>query len=314
MATLSRRTMIAMAGMLGGSLAAGARRGVAADQATPPAEAQGRVETEGDELAFDVRGQGQSLLLIPGGTGDARGYALVAERLAPDYTVITYDPRGYGRSTRRDPQNYEVGQQARDAAAVISAAGYDAALIFGSSSGAVIGLEMARTLPQVVAGLVPHEPPVFRVLPEAEQLQTDFAAVYLTAWRESPERAFLQFLQLAGLPVNDGQPLTDEDIARMSQDSATLEGFRGTEAFIRYELLPITNYKPDVQMIVEHGVKVVMGVGEQSLDKIYGRTAPILAEQLACPLVTFPGHHTSYTDAAEIDAWVAALRQALADL
>jgi len=288
---------------------------MASAQATPQVGVQtGHVATEGDELVFDVRGQGEPLLLIPGGTGDASAYSLVAERLAPAYTVITFDPRGYGRSTWRDPQNYEIGQQARDVVAVLAAAGYDAARIFGSSSGAVIGLEMAKSHPQAVTGLIAHEPPVIRILTDAEQIQTGFAEVYLRGWTDGPERAFLQFLKFIQLPVNDGQPLTDEDIAHIREDPDSLKRLPNVSSFVRYEMLPVANYKPDVQLIKENGVKVVLGVGELSLDKIYGRTAPLLAEQLDYPLVTFPGHHTSYAEPDVIDAWVASLRAALREL
>jgi hypothetical protein len=39
----------------------------------------GRVTTEGDELYYEVRGQGQSLLMIPAGGGDGDYYSAVAE-------------------------------------------------------------------------------------------------------------------------------------------------------------------------------------------------------------------------------------------
>jgi pimeloyl-ACP methyl ester carboxylesterase len=312
MTTLSRRSPIAAASALGVVVAAGRSSWVVGAQATPEGEARtDRVDAEGDELVFDVRGRGAPLLLIPGGASDATAYALVAPLLAGDYTVITYDPRGYGRSTRRDPQNYEVGQQGRDAVAVIAAAGFDAALVFGSSGGAIIGLEMARSQPRAVAELVAHEPPAIRVLPDAAEIQRGMAGVYLRAWTEGPESAFLHFLKLAELPVIEGRPITDAEIAQILQDVGAQEWLRSAESFVKYEMLPVSNYKPDVAMIKEHGVKVVLGVGERSLDKIYGRAAPLLAEQLGGPLVTFPGDHVSYLDPAQVDAWVAALRPAL---
>jgi hypothetical protein len=45
-----------------------------------------------------------------------------------------------------------------------------------------------------------------------------------------------------------------------------------------HEMLPFSNYKPDVEVIKKNGVKVFMAAGKRTLDagKYYGRTAPIL--------------------------------------
>ena len=309
--TLSRRIMISAASMFGVGLAAGTHRWAAAQDTQQGNVETGKVATEGDEIVFDVRGQGAPLLLIPGTPGDALGYSLVAERLASDYTVITYDPRGFGRSTGHDPQNYEIGQQARDVVTVLGAAGYDAALIFGSSAGAVVGLEMATNHPQAVTGLVAHEAPVIRILPDAEQIQTRLAEIYLSGWTEGPKVAFLRFLEFAQIPANNGQPFTDADITQITPIIDTLEPLNTAVSYVRYNMLPITSYKPDVQRIEENGVPVVMGAGELSLDLFYGQAAPLLAEQLGGPFVKFAGHHLSYTDPAMVDAWVATLREAL---
>jgi len=88
----------------------------------------GRVTTEGDELYYEVRGQGQPLLMIAPGGGDGWQYSFVADMLADEYKVITYDRRSNGRSTMNDPQNFEISQQSRDAVAVLHAAGETSAL------------------------------------------------------------------------------------------------------------------------------------------------------------------------------------------
>ena len=57
--------------------------------------------TEGDDLYYEVRGQGQPQLLIAGANGNADRYAAVADILADEYKVITYDRRANARSTIR---------------------------------------------------------------------------------------------------------------------------------------------------------------------------------------------------------------------
>ena len=130
----------------------------------------GRVTTEGDDLYYEVRGQGQPLLMIPPAGGDGWQYSFVADILADEYKVITYDRRANARSTMNDPQNFEISQQSRDAVAVLRAAGETSAFVFGNSSGAVIALDMAKTQPQAVRAVVAHEPPVPRVHPNAREM------------------------------------------------------------------------------------------------------------------------------------------------
>jgi hypothetical protein len=79
----------------------------------------------------------------------------------------------------------------------------------------------------------------------------------------------------------------------------------------KLELLPITNYWPDIEMLKKNGVKIIAAAGQESLDKkrFYAETAPILAEMLGCELAIFPGTHVSFYDMAE--EWAAVLRGVL---
>ena len=158
-----------------------------------------RVTTEGDELYYEVRGQGRPLLMIPGGGGDGGSYSLVAEILSREYRVIAYDRRANGRSTMNAPQNFEVSQQSRDAVAVLRAAGETSAFVFGNSSGAVIALDMAKTHPESVQAIVAHEPPLARAHPNTRKWQRFFAEIYHTAFRYGAPLAMLRFAFGLGL-------------------------------------------------------------------------------------------------------------------
>jgi pimeloyl-ACP methyl ester carboxylesterase len=64
------------------------------------------LEHAGAGIAYDVRGplptaNGRPPLLMIGQPMDASGFATLASHFA-DRTVITYDPRGHGRSVRTD--------------------------------------------------------------------------------------------------------------------------------------------------------------------------------------------------------------------
>jgi pimeloyl-ACP methyl ester carboxylesterase len=59
------------------------------------------VTVNGAELYYEVRGSGPPVLLIMGGTGDGGHFDTLADRLADEFTVVTYDRRGNGRSPIR---------------------------------------------------------------------------------------------------------------------------------------------------------------------------------------------------------------------
>lgn len=276
-----------------------------------------RVATEGDELYYEVCGQGQPLLMIPGGGGDARWYSFVADILSDEYKVITYDRRASSRSTSNDPQNFEISQQSRDAVAVLRAADETSAFVFGNSSGAVIALDMAKIQPQAVRAVVAHEPPLARVHPHAKQWQRFFAGVYWMAFRFGTLIAALRFALGQRLPLQPVAKASRELERSMEKNhDSSVRAWRerrkkDNDFLMKQELLPVTNYLPDVEMIKKNGVKVFMAAGKMSLEKktFYAQTAPILSEMLDCEMVTFPGHHTSYLDMPA--EWAATLRSVL---
>ena len=264
-----------------------------------------------------MRGQKQGakkpvLLMIAPAGGDAWQYAGVAEILAGEYKVITYDRRANARSSMHEPQNFEISQQSRDAVAVLQAVGETSALVFGNSSGAVIALDLAVTQPQAVRAVVAHEAPLPRLLPEAAKWQCFFAAVYLTAFRFGPSLAALRFMLGVQLPVGQLIKATQEVNRHMKESREPYQSPKvATEVLTKLELLPVTNYLPDIERIKQNGVQTFIAVGEWGVGKNawYIRAARILAQRLDCELVTFPGHHGSFMDQPE--EFAAALRDVL---
>jgi pimeloyl-ACP methyl ester carboxylesterase len=277
----------------------------------------GRVTTEGDTLFFEVREPAQAtihppLLMIAPGGGDGWQYSYVADILADEYKVITYDRRANGRSTMNSPVNFEISQQSRDAVAVLHAAGEQSAFVFGNSSGAVIALDIAKTQPQICRAVVAHEAPLPRVLPDSHHWQRFFANVNAMAYNLSPSLAALRFM--LGIHVPVGKLIqASRGVNKHSQASSEpyLRAKIATEILVKHELLPVTNYLPDNAQIQKNGVRVYLAVGEWGLERKtwYVKAAQILSEQLGSELVIFPGHHGSFMDLPE--EWAAVLRKIL---
>src|SRR4051812_29720444 len=144
------------------------------------------LETAEVDIAYDVHGplptaDGRPPLFMIGQPMDAGGFTALRSHF-PDRTVITYDPRGLGRSVRKDGRVDQTTEaQARDVHAVIEALGAGPVEMFASSGGAVTALALVATYPDDVTTLVAHEPPMIPVLPDsaaAERARAGFRDVY----------------------------------------------------------------------------------------------------------------------------------------
>src|SRR5260370_24108338 len=98
----------------------------------------------------------------------AAGFVTLAGHFA-DRTVVTYDPRGAGRSQRTDGAlETTPDEHADDLHRLIAALDAGPVDIFASSGGAVNALALAARHPEHLRTLVAHEPPAFRAPPDSE--------------------------------------------------------------------------------------------------------------------------------------------------
>ena len=101
------------------------------------------VQVNGARLYYEEASMGSPLLFIPGGSVDASHYAAVADRLADEFRVVTFDRRGNGRSPR--PPGWHatsIAEQADDVAGLIEALGLAPVAVWAGSLGGVILLDL----------------------------------------------------------------------------------------------------------------------------------------------------------------------------
>jgi pimeloyl-ACP methyl ester carboxylesterase len=256
----------------------------------------------GARLYYEVQGSGPVLMLI-GHPMDSSGFAGMAPLLAEDHTVVTYDPRGFGRSTIDDhDQDAEPDLLADDVRRVLEAVGGGPAQVFGSSGGAVTGLALVARHPDHVQTLVAHEPPVALVLPDAEEARAAVHDIYDTYRNSDTGAAWQKFFVFAGLEMPpQGQAASSPPSEEMVATS---------ERFFGHGLLPITLYEPDIAALRIAPTRVVVAGGTTSRGDFAQRAAAALAERLGTPLVDFPGDHGGF--ATEAEDFVAVLRRTLA--
>jgi pimeloyl-ACP methyl ester carboxylesterase len=111
---------------------------------------------DGTKIAYDRRGDGPAVILVDGALSLRQQKQELAQLLATDFTVFSYDRRGRGDSG--DTRPYGVAREVEDIEALIDEAGGSASL-FGHSSGASLALEAAAQLGGKVSKLAMYEAP-----------------------------------------------------------------------------------------------------------------------------------------------------------
>jgi pimeloyl-ACP methyl ester carboxylesterase len=282
------------------------------------------LETPEADIAYDVHGplptaDGRPPLFMIGQPMDASGFSTLASHF-PDRTVVTYDPRGLGRSTRKDGRvDNTPTLQAEDVHAVIEALGAGPVEMFASSGGAVTALALVAAYPDDVTTLVAHEPPLIPLLPDAaaaERARAGFRDVYesrgfgagmaafiaMTSWRGEFSDEY--FAQPAPDPAAFGMPAEDDG----SRDDPLLSD----------RSWAITSYRPDVDAVAAASTRVVIAVGEESEGTFTGRTSLAAADLLGQQATVFPSHHGGFLGgefgyAGQPEAFARRLREVLDD-
>jgi pimeloyl-ACP methyl ester carboxylesterase len=272
-------------------------------------------------LAYDLRGplptaDGRPPLFLVGAPMDASGFGTLASHCT-DRTVVTYDPRGLGRSTRHDGRmEHTPEQNADDLHRIIEAIGGPVDM-FASSGGAVGALALVAAHPRDVTTLVAHEPPLSWLLPDAEQAiaaERAMLAAYqdkgwgygmaafiaLTSWQgEFPDD---YAARSAPDPAAFGLPVDDDG----SRDDPLLSGASSA----------ITAFRPDVAALRSAPTRVIIAVGVESRGLFTGRASVAVAEALGQEVTVFPSNHGGFLGGewgqhGEPEAFAARLREVL---
>ena len=120
-------------------------------------------------LAADIRGDGLNLVCTTGWANDRSVWNALANNLADDHRVTTWDLRGHGASDAPPPGFYERSDALGDIGAVREAAGRPAILL-GHSLGGYLSLAYTLEHPNDVTALVLVAPgPGFRKVESREE-------------------------------------------------------------------------------------------------------------------------------------------------
>ncbi|GIG65295.1 alpha/beta fold hydrolase [Phytomonospora endophytica] len=257
------------------------------------------LDVPGARLHYEVYGSGPTtLLLIPGGNGDAAPYSPLARAFAETHTVIAYDRRGYSRSPIDTPFDADTRLDAdvADAVALLDTVGGAPADVFGSSSGAIVGLHLLTAHPDRIRTLVAHEPPLVTLLPDADDVLALLDRVHDLHRTKGVEEAMRVFGEGIGQPHEQGPP-PDGLPAPVLEMIARMRG--NFPFFLEEEVTRYPRRVPDRTALKSLADKLILAGGEDSREEFPYRPNLVLAAELGLTVHDLPGDHIGYVSARE---------------
>jgi len=243
------------------------------------------VVTNGAKLYYERQGVGQALIFIAGSTGDAGNFTRVADLLADEFTVVTYDRRGNSRSER--PAGWtktSVSEQADDAAGIIRALGLEPAVVFGASAGGPIALDlMIRHRLLLRAGIL-QEPSIFSVLPDPTAALAARRALIEDTLRTKGPRGTIEALMRY---LNDDGVLAaipPDILERMLNNADTILSIEGPG---------FSGWRPRDEDLAALSVPVALMIARDTL-AVYRQVTDWLKSRLKVEPILAPGRHAFY--------------------
>jgi pimeloyl-ACP methyl ester carboxylesterase len=127
-----------------------------AQTADNPSRVATVLSKDGTRIALECAGQGPTLLIVHGGTGDRTRWTPLLPLFASQFRVCAMDRRGHGDS--EPGPNYSLQKESEDVIAAVNAQD-GPVFVLGHSIGGVFSLE-AALMTKKISKLVLYEPPL----------------------------------------------------------------------------------------------------------------------------------------------------------
>jgi len=245
------------------------------------------LDVPGAQLYYEATGAGPLFVLVPGAPGSADSYRMIARPLAEHYTVVAYDRRGFSHSALDGPQDYDhrVETDADDVRRLIEHLSDEPAIVFGNSSGAIVGLEVLIHHPSSVRRLIAHEPPAVRQLADGQQWLDFLAGVYESYRQSGMEPAMKRFSE---------RMVADSDRQIIGAGPKN-EFFVANSAYwFEHEVRQYPAINLDLDALRRHADQIVLAVGRESRGFPSYEANAALGHKLARELAEMPGGHLGY--------------------
>jgi pimeloyl-ACP methyl ester carboxylesterase len=276
------------------------------------------LDLPGATLTYDVReaesGTTEPVLLMIGSPMDASGFTTLAGHF-PDRTVVTYDPRGVGRSARADGVTAATpDEHAEDLHRLICALDAGPVDIFASSGGAVNAFALVARHPEAVHALVAHEPPLATVLPDRAEALAVVQDIHETYQRDGFGAAMAKFIAFTSLrgPTPTGfstHTHNPADFGLPTEDDGSRD-----HPLLGPHMVYVTPYDLDFDALRKASTRILVAAGDESEGTFPYRAALAVAQRLGSDAVIFPSHHGGFGEQGAPEAFALTLRRVLANL
>lgn len=123
-------------------------------------------KVNGTDLFYELSGSGDVPVVFVHGSWDShQDWDLVVPKLPESFRVLTYDRRGHSQS-ERPPGQGSVREDVADLAALMEHLSLGPAWVVGNSFGGSIALRLAGERPDLLQGVIAHEPPLLALIAE----------------------------------------------------------------------------------------------------------------------------------------------------
>jgi pimeloyl-ACP methyl ester carboxylesterase len=239
------------------------------------------------QLYYELSGDGPPLLLMMGASGYGGVFERFARLLADEFTVVTYDRRGNGRSPKPAGWNAtSPDEQADDAVALLAGLGLAPAAIFATSSAGIFALAAVIRHPESVRGAVLHEPAMLALFDDPDDVRKSLTELVPEGMKAGgPSKAFERFLRFAAGDANWER--LQPDVQRRMLASA--DTYFGVESGV------FDSYLPDDETLASIAIPIKLVVSEES-HAFFAEAAARLAGLLGGDVARTPGTHFPYLD------------------
>lgn len=256
------------------------------------------LQVPGATIFYETQGDGPLFVFIPGASGTGAVFKRTIKTLSSDFTTVIYDRRGFSKSYLTGEQDYSarLDRDADDAAELIKALGKGyPAMVFATSSGAVVGRTLLLRNPGLVDRIMLHEPPLVAALPDAER----------DAYSNGTKKAYDEYR--AKGPIYALEDFNAINFTPQEAKLMVMGGKAHTDPFavgnqlywFEREVLvyPFADLRLDE--LEKHKSKIVWATSEEASDLPAGKIPQILARKMEMRAVTMPGAHCGYLTEGE---------------
>lgn len=241
------------------------------------------LEKEKVSLYYEVRGEGEPLMLIHGAVVDAWLYENAAKLLEKHFQVITFDRRGSSRSLAKEDAAYDMEAQIEDVKDLLDELKIDCVTLMGASAGGIVAHYFLMKYPERVKKILMYEPPLLKVLEDGEESRKEWVEKMRDLIAQGKYgKATLEFMMSIG-SADERAPEKPEEVSFREMGN-----FRH---FLKDEFDPFIDYVPDMKKSAALADKIIVAVGESSGDAPYATAAKKFAELLNKKVLYYPGYH-----------------------